>query len=166
MIKRILLSLTILLSLISTSYSQEVKQIVQENAENEMVMQHKDVDLVVGSLKISAPFLYKGEFAPHQGYLIKFKDYIRLQDVVKGCQTSCDILLDTIKQGYIEKIKKCQSDCDIRVKLLQDEKEMLIIQKKDLADKVNSEITKRYVWTIISAVGGAGIGILVYEISR
>ena len=166
MIKRILLSLTIIFSLISTSYSQEVKQTIQDSAENEMVMQHKDVELVIGSLKIFAPFLYKGEFAPHQGYLVKFKDYIRLQDVVKGCQSSCDILLDAIKQGYIEKIKKCQSDCDIRVKLLQDEKEMLIMQKKDLAARIDSEITKKYVWTIVSAVGGAGIGILVYEISR
>ena len=166
MIKRILLSLTIIFSLMSTSYSQEVKQVTQESAESEMVMQHKDVELVVGSLKIFAPFLYKGEFTPHQGYLVKFKDYIRLQDVVKGCQSSCDILLDTIKQGYIEKIRKCQSDCDTRVKLLQDEKEMLIIQKNDLADRVDSEITKKYIWTIVSAVGGAGIGILVYEISR
>ena len=162
MIKNIIMSIFLVFSSVNV-YAQDF---TQEEDHQEMVMQHKDVQINIGSLKINAPFLYKGEFAPNQGYLVKFKDFIRMKDVVKGCESSCDILIESIKKGYIAQLKKCQSLCDDRVKNLQDDKDLLIEKNMLLNKEMKSEITKRYVWSIFAAIGGAGIGILAYEISR
>ena len=168
MIKNILLSLAMLIASSSLTYAQvlplESNDI--QKPDQEMVMQHKDVELKVGSLTIHAPFLYKGEFAPHQGYLIKFKDYIRLQDIVVGSQMSNKALIEVIQKGYNEKLLKCQSDCDLRVKSLQDEKDLLLLEQDALLEKVESIKSSRTIWAITSVVVGAGVGVLVYEIAR
>lgn len=168
MIKNILISIILLTSSFKTSHSQNLSLDLNktEKSEQEMVTQHKDVELIIGSLKIYSPFLYKGEYTPHQGYLIKFKDYIRLQDIVVGSQTSNEALISAIQKGYNEKLLKCQSDCDIRVKRLQDDKDLLILKNKDLTKKVESIKTSRIIWSVSSTIIGAGLGVLVYEIAR
>lgn len=168
MIKNILLSLAMLISSISSTYAQSLslESNDTQKSDQEMVMQHKDVELTVGSLTMLAPFLYKGEFAPHQGYLIKFKDYIRLQDIVIGSQMSNKALIEVIQKGYNEKLLKCQSDCDLRVKSLQDEKDLLLLEQDALLEKVKSIKTSRTIWAITSGIVGVGLGVLVYEITR
>ena len=168
MIKNIIITVTILMSLVTSSYAQNISLDLEntKNVDQEMVTKYKDIELTIGSLKIHAPFLYKGEFSPYQGYLIKFKDYMRLHDIVVGSQKSNESLISTIQKGYDAKLFKCQSDCDLRVKSLQNDKDLLILENKALVEKVQSIKTSRIIWTISSAVVGAGLGVLVYEISK
>lgn len=168
MIKNIILSFILLVTSISNSFSQDLQPISLENAveSEEFVTQHKDVEIVIGDLKIKAPFLYKGETTPKQGYIVDIRDTIRIKDIVEGCQSSCDILVKELSESYNNKILTCQDNCNIRVDQILKEKEVLILEVSNLKDEVKEEIRSKYIWAIVSSVAGAGIGILVYEISR
>lgn len=168
MIKNIILSFVLLVTSISNSFSQDLQPISLESTveSEEFVTQHKDVEIVIGDLKIKAPFLYKGETTPKQGYIVDIRDTIRIKDIVEGCQSSCDILVKELSESYNNKISTCQDNCNIRVNQILKEKEVLILEVSSLKDEVKKEIRSKYIWAIVSSVAGAGIGILVYEISR
>ena len=168
MIKNIILSFILLVTSISNSFSQDLQPISLESTveSEEFVTQHKDVEIVIGDLKIKAPFLYKGETTPKQGYIVDIRDTIRIKDIVEGCQSSCDILVKELSKSYNNKISTCQDNCNIRVNQILKEKEVLILEVSNLTDEVKKEIRSKYIWAVISSVAGAGIGILVYEISR
>lgn len=168
MIKNIFLSFMLLVSSIGNSFSQDLQPISLEStaAPEEFVTQHKDVEIVIGDLKIKAPFLYKGEVTPKQGYIVDIRDTIRIKDIVEGCQSSCDILVKELTESYNNKISTCQANCNIRVDQILKEKEVLVLEVSNLKDEVKDEIRSKYIWAVVSSVAGAGIGILVYEISR
>ena len=168
MIKNIILSFILTISSIGNSFSQDLHPIALENTSTseEFVTQHKDVEISIGDLKIKAPFLYKGETTPKQGYIVNIRDTIRIKDIVEGCQSSCNILVKEITKSYNNKILICQSNCNDRVNQILKEKEVLTLEVSSLKDEVKSEIRSKYIWAIISSAAGAGIGILVYEISR
>ena len=168
MIKNIILSFMLLISFINNSFSQDLLPVSLESAleSKEFVTQHKDVEIVIGDLKIKAPFLYQGETTPKQGYIVNIRDTIRIKDIVEGCQSSCDILVKEITKSYNDKILTCQNNCNVRVEQILKEKEVLVLKISNLNDKVKSETRSKYIWTVLSSVAGAGIGILVYEISR
>ena len=106
MIKYIILSFILLISSISNSFSQDLQPISLESTveSEEFVTQHKDVEIVIGDLKIKAPFLYKGETTPKQGYIVDIRDTIRIKDIVEGCQSSWDILVKELSESYNNKI--------------------------------------------------------------
>ena len=164
----IILSFILLVTSISNSFSQDLQPISLESTveSEEFVTQHKDVEIVIGDLKIKAPFLYKGETTPKQGYIVDIRDTIRIKDIVEGCQSSCDILVKELSESYNNKISTCQNNCNIRVDQILKEKEVLILEVSNLTDEVKKEIRSKYIWAAISSVAGAGIGILIYEISR
>lgn len=167
MIKNIFINSLLIFSLISNAFSQNLSlPTVEESPSEEFVMQHKDVEIVIGDLKIKAPFLYKGEMTPRQGYIVNIRDTIRIKDVVEGCQSSCDILVREINKSYENKIKDCQANCNVRVDKIIKEKEVLELKIVDLKEDIKKETRSKYVWAIISSVAGAGIGILAYEISK
>lgn len=171
MIRNIFLSLFLSFVLIANSFAQGTvipKSLVlsSDDQEESMVIQHKDVKITVGDLEIYAPFIYEGEVAPKQGYLIGIRDTIRMKDIVTGCQSSCDTLIDIIKKEYDNKLLLCQSQCDERIGVITVENDQLKLQLKNISEELSSEKTNKIIWAIISAVGGAGIGILIYEISK
>tara|TARA_B100001094_G_C18167778_1_gene793187 strand:+ start:1274 stop:1777 length:504 start_codon:yes stop_codon:yes gene_type:complete len=167
MIKNLIINGLLIFSLIGNAFSQNLKLLHNEESQTEeFVMQHKDVEIVIGDLKIKAPFLYKGEMTPRQGYIVNIRDTIRIKDVVEGCQSSCDILVREISESYKNKIKVCQSNCDVRVDKIISEKKSLELKVVNLKEEVKKETRSKYVWAIISSVAGAGIGILAYEISK
>lgn len=168
MIKNIILSFVLLVSSINNSFSQDLQPISLETttASEEFVTQHKDVEIVIGDLKIKAPFLYKGETTPKQGYIVDIRDTIRIKDIVEGCQSSCDILVKELTKSYNNKISVCQDNCNTRIDQILKEKKVLVLEVSNLKDEVKKEIRSKYVWAVVSSIAGAGIGILVYEISR
>lgn len=168
MIKNIILSFMLLISSINNSFSQDLLPVSLKSTteSKEFVTQHKDVEIVIGDLKIKAPFLYQGETTPKQGYIVNIRDTIRIKDIVEGCQSSCDILVKEITKSYNDKILTCQNNCNIRVEQILKEKKVLILKLSNLKDELKSETRSKYIWAVLSSVAGAGIGILVYEISR
>lgn len=168
-IKNIILSIVLLSTSIVNAQLPEVPSFTLKTEEAELsdkVTMNKDITLNVGPLEINAKFMFAKEFLPYNAYLIKYKDVKRLNDALIGCNSSCDILFVQVKKEYDNKLLQCQSDCDARVKKVSDTNDALKLEKKDLEDKLSSEITSKYVWSVLSAAGGAGLGILVYSIAN
>tara|TARA_X000000368_G_C22941460_1_gene672355 strand:+ start:159 stop:680 length:522 start_codon:yes stop_codon:yes gene_type:complete len=170
-IKNIILSMSILLigtNIVSAQLPEipTFKLNTEEVDVSDRVTMNKDITLKIGPLEIKAKFMFGKEAVPYNAYLIKYKDVKRLNDALVGCNSSCDILFTQVKKEYDNKLIQCQSDCDARIKLVSDSNDELKIEKKSLEDKVSSEITAKYIWSALSAAGGAGLGILIYSIAN
>ena len=172
MIKNTLITFFIIFSLVANSFAQtnEIPQtslvLKSDKQDESFVIQHKDIEITIGTLKISAPFLYQGELTPKQGYIVSIRDTVRLKDIVEGCQSSCDILIETITRSCNQKLSECQLNCDERVNLITKENEDLRQDIKDLTSDVKKQKNLKLIWSIISGFAGAGLGILVYQISN
>lgn len=170
-IKNIILSMSMLLLSTSIVNAQlpEVPNFTLETEEtgsSDKVTMNKDIILKIGPLKVKAKFMFANEPLPYNAYLIKYKDVKRLNDALIGCDSSCDVLFVHVKKEYENKLLQCQNDCDARIKQISDSNDALKLEKKDLEGKVSSEITSKYIWSALSAVGGAGIGILIYSVAN
>lgn len=140
--------------------------LTSEKQDDSFVIQHKDVEITVGDLKIKAPFLYQGESTPKQGYIISIRDTIRLKDIVEGCQSSCNILTDALVKSCNDKLNNCQKNCDERIKSITKENNNLRKKIKVSEENFQKEKTQKYVWSIMATVAGAGFGILTYQLSK
>ncbi len=171
--KSIFQSILLSIMFVCNSFAQDITPIPvtdlsleSEKPDDTFVLQHKDVEITIGDLKIKAPFLYQGETTPKQGYIINIRDTIRIKDIVEGCQSSCDALVGAITKDCKSKLQSCQENCDKRITIITRENELLTIKNSDLKDELKSEVRSKYIWSVASGIAGAGLGILVYEISR
>ena len=170
--KNIILSIIMTISFIANSFAQNPivpdtnLQINSEKQDDTFVIQHKDIEINIGTLKISAPFLYQGEITSKQGYIVSIKDTVRIRDVVEGCQSSCDILVKTITESCTNKIESCQKNCDKRVVKITNENENLRKKITSLETDIKKEKREKIIWSIASTAAGAGLGILVYQITN
>ena len=103
--KNFILVFLIIFSLVSNSIAQplslpEITETVLETSTptegDNFVTQHEDITLKLGTLEFPSNFLYKEELAPHQGYLIKFGDFIRIETLFNNINKGCDILYDEL----------------------------------------------------------------------
>lgn len=165
--KNILFCSLILISFINTCYSQvsPLSLRIDYEKSEEMVMQHNDIKLKIGNLNLDAPFLYKGEVTPYQGYLVKLKNYIKIQKIVEGCQSNCNTLTEAIRSSYEEKLSQCQIQCDERIDIISKENDILKSDKENLKKDLSSEQFNKYIWSAASFTTGVGLGILVYSFS-
>lgn len=169
----LLISLSIAFSNIAYSEPVNFKNVESQflteknlKLEEDFVTQHEDITLQVGTLKFPAKFLYKNEAAPNQGYLIKFNDFMRIESFVDNLNKGCDILYDELIKECKRDLDRCQKDCDDRVKILIAEKDDLKLKLEIQTKKTEEEIVKKYIWTSVGVVVGAGLGILIYEIAK
>jgi len=184
MIKNILLNLLLSISLILPAKAQDLPEIntfstpqlnasifldnltEEQKSEENFVTNYKDVEFKVGGVKLKSPFIHRGQVAPMQGWILPIGHLIKINKFIEGCKSTCNILSDVIEEGYKEKLEQCQIDCDARVKQIGDENSLLRKNNKELTLNLESEKTAKIVWAVVSVIGGAGLGILVYEIAR
>ena len=125
------------------------------------VIKNDKITLNIGSLEIETVFIYREESAPYQGYLIKFKDFLRMDEFAKSFNSGNELLLETIVEEYENKLSQCQLSCDARIKVIALKNETL---KKEI-DKKEKELAKetklKYMWTSISFFGGLSAGMLL-----
>ena len=173
--KNFILVFLIIFSFISNSTAQplslpEITETVLETSTptegDNFVTQHEDITLKLGTLEFPSIFLYKEELAPHQGYLIKFGDFIRIETLFNNINKGCDILYDELLKECKSDLQKCQKDCDERVASLLKDKDTLELNLKLQIEKTDSEVTKKYLWASASVFAGAGIVILVNKLSN
>ena len=136
------------------------------SGEDNFVTQHNDITLRIGTLEFPAIFLYKEEKVPYQGYLIKFNDFLGVEAFVDNINKGCDILYDELIKECKKDLDSCQKDCDDRISILLREKDDLQLKLKIQIDKTDSEKTKKYIWTSVGVIVGAGVGILTYELAK
>jgi len=149
---------------------EEIKQDIIASKElagdDNFVTQHNDITLKIGTLEFPAIFLYQDEKVPYQGYLIKFNDFLGVEAFVDNINKGCDILYDELLKECKKDLDTCQKDCDDRIGILLKEKDDLQIQLKIQIEKTGNEKIKRYIWTVVGVVVGAGAGILTYELAN
>ena len=178
MIKNILLNLFITFSLVLPVNAQNsvenqfsVNDFLSNDklsfSEQSLIVERKDALLDIGNgLQLKAPFIDKAEYSPKQGWILSIGQLIKIQKFVEGCKNTCTILSDVIKKGYVEKLKQCQSECNIRVDAITTENDLLKSKNKKLNLNLKSEKKAKVLWAIASALSGAGLGILVLQISN
>jgi len=166
MITRICLSLVLLFNSIMPVYAEPYELTLASSSDQDMVTQHDDIELHIGDLKMKAKFLYAGESAPNQGYLIKFKDVRRIESFLSICESGCDVVLEEMKKEYQQEIISCQNQCNERIDAISAENDRLKASNKALEEDLDSEKTQKIVWSIVSAVSGAGLGILIYSFAK
>ena len=173
--------LTILSLSLQSAYSQPVEvrdqvsiprltlqqnQDRQSDSQSEFVMSHNNISLQVGTLRIDTVFVYQGEVAPYQGYLIKLKDYMSIESLVKSLNKGCDVVSDALVQECKSQLSACQSDCDDRLVTLVREKDSLTLKLKTAESDLRSEQRSKYIWSTVSIVAGVSLGIIVYKIAN
>ena len=133
----------------------------EENSSEINVIKHETIVLDVGTLEIETVFVYKDEITPYQGYLIKFKDFLRIDDLAKNFNTGNEILLNAIVEEYEIKLLQCQNDCNQRIDEITIQNDLL---KKEIDKKekiILKEIKNKYIWSTFAIFGGAGLGMLL-----
>ena len=178
MIKNILLNLLITFSLILPVNAQNsvenqfsVNDFLSNRgvtfSEQSLVIERKDAIIEIGNgFQLKSPFIDKAEYAPKQGWILTIGQLIKIQKFVEGCKNTCTILSDVIEKGYIEKLKQCQTECDARVNAITTENNLLKTKNKKLKINLESEKNAKILWAIASVISGAGLGILVLQITN
>ena len=177
MIKNIIISFLIMFSLIIPVNAQDFSNPrlnaafflsgSQSSEDESLIIERKDAEIKIGNgLVLKAPFVDRGEYAPRQGWILPIGHLIKIQKFVEGCKNTCTILSDVIVKDYAEKLKTCQSDCDKRIKKITDENFTLKQKNTSLSKDLKSERKAKIMWSIISAISGSGVGILIYSIAK
>lgn len=172
----VLLSFLILIAPFS-SHAQEDNTFlsVEDYASTSMLLKekpaeapYKDESLILefGSLKVKSAYIYANDSFPYDAYALKLKDFLRVESYINGLDISCDIGNTQLVSSCKEEIILCQKDCDERVDHLIKEKDDLLIKLNIVSEDLKKETNSKYLWTIVGAISGAGLGILIYEISK
>ena len=132
----------------------------------DMVTQHHDIELTLGNLKISSIFLYQEESAPHQGYLIKFNDFLKIETLVNNYSSGCSIVVDELTKQCNSDLESCRKDCDTRLGDLLKEKDELDAALNAVTKDLEYEMKQKVLWTALSGVAGVGIGVLIFNIAN
>ena len=132
----------------------------------DMVTQHHDIELTLGNLKISSIFLYQEESAPHQGYLIKFNDFLKIETLINNYASGCVIVVDELTKQCNSDLESCREDCDTRLGDLLKEKDDLEAALDAVTKDLEYEMKQKVLWTALSGVAGVGIGVLIFNIAN
>ena len=130
------------------------------------VYDYKDITLEVGTLKIKSVFLFKDEPVPYKGYVIRLKDFMQIESLVDGINKGCDVINNNLLSSCNSQLDACQSDCDDRLEDLIKKNDELLTSLDLKSTELKKETNNKYLWTIIGTVGGAGLGILVYQFAK
>ena len=168
--KNIIISFLLILSPLSSYAQQSVEEKKQDKKSEEVVEEsfitHEDINLSVGNLKLAAPFLLKGEVAPHQGYLIKLGDMLKVQSLAESFNTGCDIMVSGLVDECNSNLFKCQQECNERVVFQIKEKDAMKLKLDVVQKDLSLERKYKYIWIAGSLVVGAGIGSLIYTLAK
>ena len=141
---------------------------VEDSAEDpsDFVMQHGKVDLKLGKLTISSNFLYKGEVAPNQGYLIRFKDYMKIETSFNNLTGSCDTVIDEFASSCKKDLVDCNNSCNDRVSLLEQKNRDLTLRLDETKLSLKEASNSKVLWAIISLSAGIGLGAIIFSVAN
>lgn len=177
-LKNLLLSLALVMPINLTQAQETLENSflsVEDYASTSMILTEepqsgpfklKEVDLYFGKLVVKSVFLYEGESLPHDGYVLKFNDYVNVESYVRGLSESCDIGSEMLVSSCKEEIQVCHDGCTVRVDKVIREKDQLKEKLKLKVEEIKKEKTSKYIWSAVALTSGAGLGILIYSIAK
>lgn len=164
MIKNIFVSF--MTFVMTTTFAFAQVPVLKFESRTELVTKPLTVELVIKQRFRPKSFIYKGEVAKHQGYILTLDDRKVIKNILLQTEESCGSLVEATGASCDEEIISCQKDCNERVEDVEDRNELLLKEKNILIEKVKSEERKKIVFTSISAFVGLGIGALFMSIKK
>tara|TARA_B000000557_G_C20750141_1_gene432610 strand:- start:563 stop:1093 length:531 start_codon:yes stop_codon:yes gene_type:complete len=127
---------------------------------------YEEIELMVGSLKIKAPYLFTGEPVPYDGYVLKINDYKRLSTLLQDYNSGCDEVIIDVTEICKDQIDECYDGCEERVKKLHNNIDELKT-KINLEIKLRkSETRKKYIYSTAGIVIGFSLGYFTTKIIK
>ena len=164
MIKNIFVSFVVFV--MTTTFAFAQVPVLKFERRTELVTKPLTVELVIKQRFRPKSFVYKGEVAKHQGYILTLDDRKVIKNILLQTEESCGSLVEATGASCDEEIISCQKDCNNRVKDVEDRNELLLKEKNNLIKKVKSEERKKIIFTGISAFVGLGLGALIMSIKK
>ena len=164
MIKNIFVSFMTLV--MTTTFAFAKVPALKFESRSELVTKPLTVELVIKQRFRPESFIYEGEVAKHQGYILTLSDRKAIKNILLQTEESCGSLVAATGASCDEEIISCQKDCNARVKDVEDRNELLLKEKNVLVKKVKSEERKKLIFTSISAFVGLGLGALIITIKN
>lgn len=136
----------------------------EKEKSDDMVMQHGLVDLQLGSLKLQSSFLYTGEEAPYQGYLISFGDFVKIETMVESLSGSCDTTIEELTNNCQKDLTACNTRCNQRLASFEQENKNLNLRVESMTVELKHERNTKVIWAIVSFSAGVGLGVLIFSV--
>jgi len=146
------------------SYTLKTGVIVPERGE--LVTRPRTVEETVKKHFREDSFVLKGEEAKHQGYILTIKDRKAVKSIFELVESSCGSLVAAAGNSCDQELDECQRDCNKRIKDVEDRNELLLKDKDTLEKKLQSESSKKIIFTSIASFAGFGLGALFMTIVR
>lgn len=164
MIKNIFVSF--MTFVMTTTFAFAQVPVLKFESRTELVTKPLTVELVIKQRFRPSSFIYKGEVAKHQGYILTLDDRKVIKNILLQTEESCGSLVEATGASCDEEIISCQKDCNDRVKDVEDRNELLLKEKNSLVKKVKSEERKKIIFSGITAFAGLGLGVLIMSIKK
>jgi hypothetical protein len=147
---KIIITCIVLALTISNAFAQE--------AETKAI----DFKLKLGYHDFVLPYLFAGDVAPGDGYLLHVADLALLKVELDSFQDTLNESQEFFKKECKRSLEKCQEDSHDRYKLIIDENEILKIKLVDKTRLYEAQKNKTLIYSIASAViGGALVGVTI-----
>jgi len=164
MIKNIFVSF--MAFVMTTTFAFAQVPVLKFESRIELVTKPLTVEDVIKKRFRPKSFIYLGEVAKHQGYILTLDDRNAIKSILLQTEASCGSLVKATGASCDEEIISCQKDCNDRVKDVEDRNELLLKEKNSLVKKVKSEERKKIIFSGISAFAGLGLGVLIMSIKK
>tara|TARA_Y100000310_G_scaffold70616_1_gene66362 strand:+ start:337 stop:792 length:456 start_codon:yes stop_codon:yes gene_type:complete len=115
-----------------------------------------DFQLKLGQNEFVLTYLFKGNRAPEEGYLLPIPDLALLKVEFDSFEESLDTVRDFVKKECLLEIKKCQKDSHERYKRLSKENEDLLLSLR-LQTKLYEEQKNKTIFYSISSVAATSL---------
>ena len=162
MIKNIFVSF--MTFVMTTTFAFAQVPVLKFESRTELVTKPLTVDSVIKKRFDPETFIYSGEVATKQGYILSINDKNAIKSILLQTEASCGSLVEATGASCDEEIISCQKDCNARVKDVEDRNELLLKEKNILIKKVKSEERKKIIFSGITAF--AGLGVLIMTIKK
>lgn len=170
MIKNILITFMIFVMTTTTTMAQvptfTLKTGLVSIERSEMVTRPRSVNETIKKHFREESFIYKGEEANHQGYILTIKDRKSIKSIFELIESSCGSLIAATGASCNQELDNCQKDCDERVKDIQGRNEQLSKDKLKLEKDLESESNKKIIFSSIAAFVGIGFGALFMSVAK
>lgn len=133
---------------------------------SEMVTRPRSVNETIKKHFREESFIYKGEEAKHQGYILTLKDRKAIKSIFELIESSCGSLIAATGASCDQELDNCQKDCDERVEDIQGRNEQLTKDKLKLEKMLKSESNKKIIFTSIATFVGLGLGAFFMTITK
>ena len=127
------------------------------NAEPQSLL---DVQVGFGSYTLELKYLFKGNKAPFEGYLMQPHDIAVLKVDLDSYREDCEKLVEKASLQCISDLNACTTDCNTRVNIYSHENDLLLKELETKEEMIKTQKQKTLIYSFgsgIFAILGTGL---------